>query len=512
MDYKTIAITATVIVVSSVPLLVYSWTRVPAKLKSLPSVSFWRTFFDVFDSTRGYEEKYIASRSVIPAEERRLYLLPIGPLKIVAVASPEAAKIVLDQNLFDKLVGIDSSFGLPTPGKYVFGDNLATVSAKDWPRHRTVCRPAFAKPLQILVFTKSVSKLIHTIHNLDDKSSVPIYSWMQRVTLHVLGSVIFSFDFGSLNNDDGGKYVTLWHKMMGRVLNPFLVLLPLWSYIPTKTNLETWELCNTFRQLMIDVIEQKRKDLKNNAVKSEKEKDLMDLMILAADDESVDWTAEDLMYNLSVFFVAGHDTTANVISAAIYFMAKHKHIQEKARAEVYSILGKPTSKDDGINTGPMEISQLNQMQYIHCIMKEAMRLYPSASTTGVRKAMKDVNITYRDMKNVERSFFVSKGTLAVVDIFGMHRDPVYFPNPLEFDPSRFQSENQPAWLTFGTGPRQCIGMQFSLIEQKVVLSMLLRNFEFDLVLNEDGSVPPYKTGSFGLLRPEGLKVKVKSIV
>ncbi|KAJ1551248.1 Cytochrome P450 3A4 [Nowakowskiella sp. JEL0078] len=99
----------------------------------------------------------------------------------------------------------------------------------------------------------------------------------------------------------------------------------------------------------------------------------------------------------------------------------------------------------------------------------------------------------------------------------MHHDPGYFNEPEKFIPERWIEEKNDTdgykpFIPFGGGARICAGMQFSLMEQKIALSMLLRNFEFYLIPCEDGLPPPYKTGSIGLLRPEGLRVGIRSII
>ncbi|KAJ1554176.1 hypothetical protein HK096_004712, partial [Nowakowskiella sp. JEL0078] len=418
---------------------------------------------------------------------------------------------------FEKLLGFDRPFGLQTFSNYLFGQNLVVSNGNEWIRHRTVTRQAFAKPLRPSLFGKSVTKLIAIFHNkLSDNKSVDMYSWMQRLTLDVLGRGIFSFDFTSLNDDDGGPYVKLWNTLMVRIANPLYLIFPLWVYVPTPYNLKVWNDCKRFRQLMLGIINERKDDQAAGKIKEDKEKDLLDMMIDAAkEDVNSKWTSEDVMYNLSVFFVAGHDTTANVLSAAIYFMARYKEIQDHAREEVYSVIGKPKNIDDAMNVFP-DLSQLSRMIYLTALMKEATRLYPSATTIGVRKAIKDLDLTYKDLNGVEKSLFIPKGSLATLDIFGMHHDPGYYNDPTRFNPDRWIGEKNDgddikSYIPFGGGARICAGMQFSLMEQKVALSMLLRNFEFYLIPLEDGTVPAYKTGSTGLLRPEGLRVGIRPI-
>ncbi|KAJ1551247.1 hypothetical protein HK096_002252, partial [Nowakowskiella sp. JEL0078] len=171
----------------------------------------------------------------------------------------------------------------------------------EWLRHRAVTRPAFSKPLQPSVFGECVSKLINVFHKLSDQNSVDVYSWMQRLTLDVLGHGIFSFDFGSLKDDDGGEYVKLWNSMISRIFNPFYFIFPLWAFVPTPYNLKTWDLCRKFRQLMLGIIDGRKIEKAAGKMKAESEKDLLDMMIEAAsssDDGKSNWSSEDVMVSL----------------------------------------------------------------------------------------------------------------------------------------------------------------------------------------------------------------------
>ncbi|KAJ3116018.1 hypothetical protein HK098_006724 [Nowakowskiella sp. JEL0407] len=108
-------------------------------------------------------------------------------------------------------------------------------------RSRNVSKLAFARPLKIPVFIKSVSKLLTTLHDLPEKN-FEIYVFMQQLTLDVLGQAIFSFDFQSLNELDGGPYVKMWKEISNRIFDLYVVIFPYATVLPTKWNHETWLL------------------------------------------------------------------------------------------------------------------------------------------------------------------------------------------------------------------------------------------------------------------------------
>jgi cholesterol 24(S)-hydroxylase len=237
---------------------------------------------------------------------------------------------------------------------------------------------------------------------------------------------------------------------------------------------------------MIDsIIEEKRRKIQTgdnqNESLEENEKDLLTLMLESERKGEGKMTNEELQVihihvysssyshsyqsNLCVFFVAGHDTTANALSFALYHLAVHPEIQQRARDEVIRILS--DEKQDITPT----VEDTKQMNYINQIIKEVLRINCPVNNTQIRYAAEDCELA---------GTFVPKGTHLMVNIFDTQHCEKYWPNPLEFDPDRFNTDGTQnasqnmTWIPFGNGARQCIGMNFSLAEQRVILSMLCK--------------------------------------
>jgi cytochrome P450 len=175
--------------------------------------------------------------------------------------------------------------------------------------------------------------------------------------------------------------------------------------------------------------------------------------------------------------LAGHDTTANALSFALYYLAENPEIQQRAREEAISVLG--DNHEDIIPT----VEDTKQMEYINQIMKETLRMNGPASTVVTRVSTEDSELA---------GSFIPKGTLLNVNIFDTHHSAKNWSDPLTFDPDRFATDRDEKknsvqgsnWVPFGGGARQCIGMNFSLNEQRVMLSMLCKySYIFISVLN-----------------------------
>lgn len=166
----------------------------------------------------------------------------------------------------------------------------------------------------------------------------------------------------------------------------------------------------------------------------------------------------------------GHDTTTSAISFILYNLAKHPDIQQQVFEESKMNLG-----DDVAKTATMQ--DLNKLHYLELVIKETLRMYPSAPLIG-RKIFEETRLG---------DVTIPANTSVVIAPFFLGRDPKIFPNPLHFDPSRFDVEtnnekNNPyAYIPFSAGPRNCIGQKFAMLEMKSLTVKVVRNFQLSIL-------------------------------
>ncbi|KXN74927.1 cytochrome P450 [Conidiobolus coronatus NRRL 28638] len=182
-------------------------------------------------------------------------------------------------------------------------------------------------------------------------------------------------------------------------------------------------------------------------------------------------TDEEIVHNLNSFFVAGHDTTANSLACEMYHLAKNPNIQEKLRKEVFTTL---KIESNASKLAIPTIDQIKEMEYLELFIKEAMRINPPVAE--ISRVLNDNYIIPGD------HVVLPKGLRVSVSIYGIHHDPKIYKNPEEFNPERFLNGkyDTDVYMPFGGGSRMCIGSNFSLIEQKVFLIMLLQKFKVDI--------------------------------
>jgi len=202
---------------------------------------------------------------------------------------------------------------------------------------------------------------------------------------------------------------------------------------------------------------------------------------------------QNIRDNVGIFFLAGHETTASTLTWILGLLAMHPEIQEKARQEVL------TKTPNGLT-----YESLKDLEYMDWIIHESMRLFPPVPSIGGRIINKETTIG--DWK-------LPANTLITIDFISMLQNPKIWENPEEFIPERWApekltKEQRTVWMPFSYGPRICIGMNFSLVEQKIFLGTVLR--EFSEITLSKGSVLTPETSSF-IYSPDHKKLTVQFV-
>jgi cytochrome P450 len=199
--------------------------------------------------------------------------------------------------------------------------------------------------------------------------------------------------------------------------------------------------------------------------------DLLSMLLLARDEDdgqsgvASQMTDKQVRDEAMTLFGAGHETTAVALTWTWYLLSQHPEVEAKLHEELDTVLGgrQPTLED------------LQRLPYTEMIVKEAMRMYPPAFGT-TREVIADGEIG---------GYPTKKGQTVYINIYGVHRDARFFPEPDRFDPERFSPENEKqmhkyAYLPFGGGPRVCIGNAFAMMEARLILATVAQQYRLRL--------------------------------
>ncbi|KAI9476252.1 MAG: cytochrome P450 [Benjaminiella poitrasii] len=419
----------------------------------------------------------------------------------VHVANPEAAKQVFLKH--DKFPKADVTHGLEETlsAKFISGPNVVFLNGARWKSQRMVANPAFRRSMPVKLFGQLTLELFDKMEELGDM--INISDMMERWTLEAIGRAGFGFTFNAIREQDNPWVLTYNHINKG-LQNPTYFFFPAldqpwlrWMFPKRRAMHQDMD---RFLAMLDDIIVHKREKIERgettNGVLEESEKDLLTLMIEAEQKGEGSLSNEELKSNLCIFFVAGHDTTANALSYAIYYLAKYPHYQERARKEVLDILG-----DEPSNIIPT-IDQIKQMVFINQIIKENLRIDGPVTQVVSRIATEDTVLS---------GTFIPKGTYVNVDIFNIHHSDKVWREADEFNPDRFVTDARTegmSWTPFGNGARQCLGMNFSLAEQRVLLSMILRKYSWELPKNSIHQ-ERVKVKGLGVNGPRDLEIQFK---
>ncbi|XP_041460870.1 cytochrome P450 3A24-like [Lytechinus variegatus] len=184
------------------------------------------------------------------------------------------------------------------------------------------------------------------------------------------------------------------------------------------------------------------------------------------------------------FFVAGYETTSSASAYVLYFLATHPDVQDRLIEEIDDVA--PFAED-------LSYQSISKMSYLDQIINETLRVYPIAPL---------IDRVCNEPFTVD-GFTIPKGMRIFIPVFSIHHDPTLWPDPETFDPERFSKENRQkhhpcAWMPFGLGPRNCIGMRFAMMEIKVVTVRILQKYLIKTCPQTE--IPP-KIGNRGLISP-----------
>jgi cytochrome P450 / NADPH-cytochrome P450 reductase len=188
--------------------------------------------------------------------------------------------------------------------------------------------------------------------------------------------------------------------------------------------------------------------------------DLLDALLYGVDPTTGDRLSEEsIIDNLITFLIAGHETTSGLLSFTFYYLAKDPEVQRRAHEEVDRVFAE----------GEITVNDLSKLQYITALLRESLRLNPTAPSWAVSAFKDDI---------IGGKWPVKKDQSINVVLHCVHRDPVvYGPNADDFDPDRMLGEAfdklpPNAWKPFGNGKRGCIGRAFAWQEALLVRPLI----------------------------------------
>ncbi|XP_061196670.1 cytochrome P450 4F3-like [Saccostrea echinata] len=319
----------------------------------------------------------------------------------------------------------------------------------------------------------SVFNLQRNIKTQSDKGkSVEIFNLVSSCTLDIILRCAFSYESDCQNiSRDSIPYIQAVHDIAvewtRRNSSPWLYTD--FIYYLTKGGKKFQENCNFVHSVAEDVIDKRRQGLKNEEVSSKRYLDFLDILLTARDEDGNCMSKGDIRSEVDTFLFEGHDTTASAISWILYSLAEHQYHQKKCQEEIDRVISETKS-------GELEWKDLERLEYLTQCIKEGMRLHsPVPAIMRINQSPITAN-----------NHVIPAGSDVIISIYSLHHNvEVWGEDHMQFKPDRFTKENIEkrdsfAFCPFSAGPRNCIGQNFAMNEEKMVLATLLQRFTFTL--------------------------------
>lgn len=425
-----------------------------------------------------------------------IFRLTFGPKSFLIVSDPSIAKHILRDNAKAYSKGI-----LAEILDFVMGTGLIPADGEIWRVRRRAIVPALHQKYvsaMIGLFGQATDRLCQKLDAAAASAeNVEMESLFSRLTLDIIGKAVFNYDFDSLTNDTGivEAVYTVLREAEDRSLSPIPFWdIPIWKDIwprQRKVN-EALKLINGSLNDLIGICKRmvEEEELQfHEEYMNEQDPSILHFLLASGDDVSSKQLRDDLMTML----IAGHETSAAVLTWTFYLLSTEPSVLSKLQAEVDSVLGDrfPTIED------------MKKLKYTSRVINESLRLYPQPPVL-IRRSLEN------DMLG---NYPIKRGEDIFISVWNLHRSPSHWDDARKFNPERWpldgpnpnETNQNFSYLPFGGGQRKCIGDMFATFENIVAVAMLVRRFNFRIPL---GAPPVEMTTGATIHTTQGLVMEV----
>jgi cytochrome P450 len=331
-----------------------------------------------------------------------------------------------------------------------FGAGLFSENGDHHKRHRRLLGPAFSRR-RLESYCSQMESLTHAaISSWSVGETRDIASDMRRLTAQIVTRTLFGEVAGD-STEQASRSLKEALDLMGKPLTKLLTHdlpgLPYHRYLDAAAALE---------KHVQQLIDTKKQD-------AEETDDMLSALIRARDDESGTRLSDhEILGHISVFFAAGHETTAHGLTWTLLLLASFPEVATRVTDEISRVFGHDRPS----------FEKLDQLTYLGWVIKESLRLFTPAPWNG-RILSRDVELG---------GHVIPSGTEILFSIYETHRREAIYEAPLEFRPERWEAITPTPfqYSPFSAGPRTCIGAQFATLEMKIILASVLARYRLQM--------------------------------
>ena len=381
-----------------------------------------------------------------------LVQIPLGTSNMILASHPELAQHILieQRDNFVKLGGDGRKTGLQA----VLGQGLLTnTNNESWFEQRQMIQPMLYKASIKAMKQKLFEVAQQQVSDLE-AGKIDLYQLALDITQKMIYQLLFSEN----------------------VPEQDVIDVPL--RLATSRAKKVQQIVQSLRPEAQRYIDQRR----TRGVNSEQQ-DLLDMLLNAKDTQGNRMNDEQLCDEILTIFSAGHETTASAITWSMYCLLKHP--------KCFEILLNELSSIENL------VDDLNKLDYCQKVLKETLRLYPTIPAAP-RSVLRHTELN---------GYRIPQATKIFLSIYNIHRHTDFWEEPEVFMPERFDNLNlshKLAYMPFGAGPRFCIGNHLAMMEATIVIALLLKTFDIEL-LNESAATKV----AISLFPKDGVHISLK---
>ncbi|XP_057295262.1 cytochrome P450 4C1-like [Hydractinia symbiolongicarpus] len=448
-----------------------AWRVYTSKLKFLPGPSDLPIIGSVLEMER---EPHKLFRQLQEYQKQFNYVFKVwlGYVPVVVSGNAEYAEAILScKDLIKKSTFYWTSFGW-------LGTGLLTSDGSKWKNRRRLISPTFHFNILndfVSIFVKHAESLVEALKlKSDADKAIDVQVPISLATLNVICETAMGVKI-DIQQSTSAQYVKSVHSMTQhfQTRQKYPWLWPDFIYKLTSAGQEYYKDLKIAHDFTIDVIKKRAqsRNLSSNNIESADnnfKKVFIDMLLDLYDKGEID--IDGIREEVNTFMFAGHDTTATGMGWILYLLGRHPEVQKKLHAEI-----------DRADLIPgIVLDKVRELKYLEYVIKEGLRLHPPIPLIA-RVLEKDTAIG----KHV-----IPSGTEIALDVYALHLNPEYWDEPKTFNPDRFGQEkflkrNPYSYIPFSAGSRNCIGQKFAMLEEKVFLFHIMKNFRLTSIQAEN---------------------------
>jgi cytochrome P450 len=357
------------------------------------------------------------------------------------------------------------------------GVGLTNSHGDYWLRQRKLLSMGFTRSRLTEILPIQIAVLNDFMKDFDtelSKGSIDIHDQMVKFTLRSVGKSLFG---SQMKKEELEKFALAIAEIQSfvvrKVVQPYL--LPWYAISGQNRKYQNMRL--EADQIIKNYVEKRRKE-------TGVESDILEMILNTPFKDTGEYMSDEtVMIEILQLLVAGNETSTTAAAWTFYLLAKHPEHILKIREEIELVFG---DKE-------VDYSNLHKLSYTISVLDEAMRILPPFWMID-REALKDDE--YNGIK-------IPAGTTVIPYIYGVHHNAEVWKDPDKFDPSRFDKVNSDkthpfAHIPFGGGPRVCIGQNMAKMQILLVLSAIVKKYDFEFSGNKEIGLH-----AMMLLKPDG---------